>query len=273
MNSLRCSNCSLLNFASATVCKRCGLPLESAAGTELDAPPYASPEAYPPPPPPPTEGASYYWDQPSYQPNYIPPHPAPPSSSGGKVVAAVVVLAVVALTAFLAIPKLLKSKKAEAPKVSWTDYKSPDNKFSISMPVTPKLMSMSQQTPLGSVQLNVLTADVSKEGGCILLYSDYPIGQATMSEDTLYEHTIKGLTNKASVYGTAARKYITHDGRKGLEIELQPTAKNKLEVTANARLFWVSPRIYVLMTGGPDTPEYRAIQTRCQDSLRFSQGS
>jgi hypothetical protein len=187
-------------------------------------------------------------------------------------VAVVVVLAVVALTAFLAIPKLLK-RKVEAPKVSWTDYKSPDNKFSISMPVAPKLMSMGQQTPLGVVQLNVLTADVSKEGGCILLYSDYPIGQATMSEDTLYEHTIKGLTNKGNVYGVGARKYITHDGRKGLELEMRPTAKNKLEVTANARLFWVSPRIYVLMTGGPDTPEYRAIQARCQDSLRFSQGS
>lgn len=273
MNSLRCGNCSLLNFATATACKRCGLPFESAAGTtEWDANPYASSEAYPPP----IEGASPYWDQPSYQPPYQPNYlsqPAPSSSSGGKIVAVVVVLAVVALASFLAIPKLLKSKKVEAPNVSWTEYKSPDKKFSISLPVAPKVSLMSQPAGAGSVQVNVLEASVSKDGGCILLYADYPIGQMKMSEETLYDYTLKGLANRGNAFGAGARKYITHDGRKGLEMEFNPTTKNKLEVTANARLFWVSPRIYVLMTGGPDTPEYRAIQAKCQDSFRFLQGS
>jgi hypothetical protein len=268
MNSLRCSNCAFLNFATATACKRCGLPFDSPAGTDWNPQPYASTELQPQP----TEGGSFAWDQPSYQSSYPPPAPSS-SSVGNKIVLGVVVFVVLGMAAFMALPRILKNRKTEIPNVSWSEYRSPDNKFSISMPVAPKEMVVSRQTPLGNVPVHVLQAEVSKEGGCILMYADYPLGQTKLTEEALFDYTLQAMSNRTNTFSTGSRKFITHDGRKGLEIVVEPTAQNKLEVNTTVRLFWVSPRIYVLLAGGPDTPEYRAIQTRCLDSLKISTGN
>jgi len=265
MSSLRCSNCSFLNFATASVCKRCGLPFESASETELNSYAGSHSETYPQ-----SIGNEFnFWDQPSYQPNYYPP-PAPSGSAGSKIVLFVVAFVVLGMAAFIAIPKVLKNKNAEILNVSWSEYRSPDNQFSVALPVAPKKFVVTRQTPLGNVPVHVLQSDVGKESGCILMYADYPLGQMKLTEEALFEYTLKGMANSGNVFSTGARKFITHGGRKGLEIEVKPTAQNKLEVNTSVRLFWVSPRIYILLTGGPDTPEHRAIQAKCLDSLKIS---
>lgn len=272
MNTLRCSDCSFLNFATATACKRCGAPFDSADGTASDFYPSApgDPNAQA------TEGGSYFWDQPAYQPssqqtyrpNYVPP-PVQRGSGGGRVVKGVIILAVLALVSFLAIPKLLKSGKTNFANVTWREYRSPDNKFSISLPAGPKESVVSQPSPLGNLQVHVLESQVSKEGGCMMMYTDFPMGDIRMSEDTIYEGMIRKMAGESNGLQTGARKYITHDGRKGIEIELKSTPESKFEIIGVARLFWVSPRIYVLMTFGPDTPDFRAFQPKCNDSFKI----
>jgi hypothetical protein len=264
MNSLRCSNCSFLNFATASVCKRCGLPFDSANGPDMDFHPNAPADMHSQPPP----NGSYFWDQPNYRPNYPPP-PVQYASGGGGIVKGVIILAVLALVAFVAIPKLLKAGKTNFANVTWQEYRSPDHKFSISLPVTPKETVVHQQTPLGSIPVTVLEAQVSKDGGCMLMHADYPLGERRISEDMIYESAInkQGLASKDVEMG--ARKYITHDGHRGVEIELKSSANSNLETAGTARLFWVSPRIYVLMSVGPDTADFRAFQPKCLESFKL----
>ena len=265
MNSIRCSNCSLLNFDTATACKRCGLPFNSEAEAGSGAQYYAPPaESYPPP----AEGGSYFWDQPNYQPNYMPPPPAPPSSSGGKKVAGVlVVLAVAAFVAFVAVPRFLKSK-VDFDKLAWTEYKAPDGKFSITLPAAPKDTPMSKVTPVGTVSGHALESDVSKDGGCMLVYADYPIEKLNISEDKLYDLAAQGAMSQQKELEIGARKPISLDGYRGMELEMRPT-NSSISATATVRIFWVPPRMYVVVAGGLDTPEFKAMQTRCLDSFHI----
>jgi hypothetical protein len=264
MNSLRCNNCSFLNFAAASACKRCGFQFEPAAAPEWESHPYAPSQTSAQP----AEGASYFWDQPSYQPGYALP-PMSQDSAKGKIVGGIVTLAVVALIAFIAIPKLLKLGKTNFANATWSEYKSPDKKFSVSLPGTPKETVIYQQTPLGRTPVTVLAAQLDRDSGCMLMHADYPIGETRISEDAIYSYALNKQGPVSNGIEMGARKYITHNGHKGIEIELKSNANSKLKATGLARLFWVSPRMYVLMSLGPDTADFRAFQPKCHESFKI----
>jgi hypothetical protein len=273
MNSLRCSNCSLLNFDTATACKRCGLPFNSEAEAGIGAQHYAPAESYSQQSyQQPAEGGSHFWDQPNYQPNYIPPPPPPSSSGGMKVVGILVSVAVAALVAFVAMPKLLKSGKANLSNITWSEYQSPDGSYSVSMPATPKETQMNHTNAAGTAQVRVVTAEIGRDAGCMVMYADYPV-LSKVSEDTLYEQTIKAWASKdAAQYAIGQRKFITQDGHRGLEVEFKPPILERMEAKGRMRLFWVAPRLYMVMSAGPETPEFAKVSDRCLDSFKFSTG-
>lgn len=269
MNSFRCSACSLLNFDTASACKRCGMPFEQPAE------PTARQDQYGPTPPypPPAEGNSYFWDQPDYQPHYVPPRPASPAPSGAvKLVGGVVFLAVALLVGFVAMPKLLKRKQPSFANLSWRDYTPADGSYSISLPSKPKETKVSQPTALGPIQVNVALADLERNFGCLVMHAEYPMSNK-VSEEEMYEVMLKNFASAESSHlGPDARKLITHDGRKGIEAEFQPADLAKLDAKARARIFWVPPRLFLVMAAGPETPEFAAVSNRCMDSFKFSPG-
>jgi hypothetical protein len=263
-SNLRCINCSFLNFATAGVCKRCGAPFDSAAGNEWASQPYAQPEA----PPQPSENGSYYWDQPSYRPNYAPP-PAPTRSIGGALTRILIIVAVIGMVSYLAIPMLLKSRKTDFSKVSWTEYKAPDGKFSVSLPASPKITPMNVPTPFGNASAQQLDASVSKDGGCMLMYADYPVERMNVTQESIYDMALKGAERRQTTMSISARRYVSHDGLSGMEVDLKPT-NPKLSAAGAMRVFWVSPRLYVIAAGGPDTAEFKAVQKKCFESFKIN---
>ncbi|HKQ99887.1 MAG TPA: hypothetical protein VJT09_04390, partial [Pyrinomonadaceae bacterium] len=148
---------------------------------------------------------------------------------------------------------------------------SPDNKFSVSLPAAPKIRDVTIPSPFGDARAQMLEAEVSKEGGCMLMYADYP-QRVNVSEDTLYDMAIQGATSRQKIFNVAARRYITLDGHRGVEATMSPKDPS-MKASAVCRIFWVSPRLYVIVAGGLDTPEYKAVQTRCLDSFRLNAGN
>lgn len=274
MNSFRCSNCSLLNFDTASACKRCGLPFDSGA-EQADEPQHYAPEQHSPQDyTQPAEGNSYFWDQPNYQPSYIPPRPAPaPSGSAGKIVGVVVLLAVISLGAFIGIPKLLGRKTVNPASLSWREYKSPDGSFTVSLPGEPKELQLDQPTPAGTAKVRAVITEIGRDGGCMVMYAEYP-QLSKVSEDMLYEQTLKNMDSRGgSARATLGnRKFITHDGHRGLEVEFKPKGPEGADAAGRARLFIVTPRVYVVMAGAPETPEFAPVIDKCLDSFKFNYG-
>lgn len=267
MNSLRCTNCSFLNFATASACKRCGLPFasadESPAQADWNLQPTSAPQTYPQP----AADGSYFWDQPPYHPAYTIP-PPPKSSGAATAIKVLVAMAVVALLAFVAIPVLLKNKKTNFNNLSWNEFRSPDGKFSISLPVDPVISKRVIPTPFGNAQAHKLEAEVSKDSGCMLMYADYPQADSEASEEDVYQMALQGASSGQKQLVIGAQKYVTLDGYKGIEAELNPTNPT-LKVTGAIRMFWVSPRLYIIVAGGPNTTEFKAVQSRCMESFRL----
>ena len=142
MESLRCGNCSLLNFAKASACKRCGLPFNSEDQAVSDSDAVAPAETYQPSP----EGASYFWDQPSYPQGYA-PLPAQPRSGTSVLAKIMIGVAVACIVSFVAIPRLLKKSKTDFVNVTWNEFRSPDQKFTVSLPATHKTSELVVPTP------------------------------------------------------------------------------------------------------------------------------
>ncbi len=270
MNSLRCSNCDFLNFVAVGACKRCGLPFEESngaeAGTNWNHQPTASHETYPQP----NEGGSFFWDQPqpAYQSNYYPSAPAPAGSGSAKIVRVLILVAILVTAGVVGIPKLLMRGKSEFSNLSWHEYQSPDKKFSVSLPVTPKTYERTIPSPFGDAKAQAVEAAIGKDGGCMLIAADYPAVNSKMSEEAIYDMAIKGATRTNRVLGLGQRKDILLFGHKGVEVQLLSQDPERSFV-GSARIFWVSPRLYVMATGGPDTAEFRAVHTRCLDSFRI----
>jgi hypothetical protein len=175
------------------------------------------------------------------------------------------------LVAFTAIPNFLKSRRTNIKNVSWTAYQSPDGKFSISLPSAPKITDRVIPTPVGNAQARVFEADVSREGGCMLMYADYPVQRVDVPEDDLYEMALSGMATKRDMLTIGARRNITLGSHRGIEVELKAT-NSPVAMRGGARLFWVSPRLYIILVGGPDTPEYKAVHAKCFDSFRLNDG-
>jgi hypothetical protein len=103
----------------------------------------------------------------------------------------------------------------------------------------------------------------------MVMVADYPAVNPNISEDTIYDMAIQGATRTKRTLGLGARKYVTLDGHRGVEVELHSTDP-KYTIIGSARIFWVSPRMYLVATGGPDTADFRAVHNRCLDSLKIS---
>ena len=264
MNNLRCNSCLFLNFASASACKRCGLPFDSSTEMEWNSQ-HASSETYPQP----TENGSFFWDQPSASRQKYALPPVTTSSGMAKIVKIFIVLAVLFGISTVAIPKLLKGGKADYSNLSWNEYRSPDGKFSVSLPATPKMSERAVPSTIGTAQAHLLEATMDKSSTCMLLYADYPVERINMSEETLYEQALQGAAQGSNMLGIGSKKYVTLNGYRGMEAELKPTPESKADISGTARLFWVTPRLYVLVAAGPKTAEFRAVQTRCLESFKL----
>jgi hypothetical protein len=180
-----------------------------------------------------------------------------------------IAVAVVFVVSALAIPKLLKRKGADYTNLSWYEHQAPDKRFSVSLPGTPKIIKRTVPSPFGNAEAQVFEAAVGNEGGCMVMVADYPAVNPNISEDTIYDMAIQGATRTKRTLGLGARKYITLDGYRGVEVELHSNDP-KYTIIGSVRIFWVSPRMYVVATGGPDTEEFRAVHNRCLDSFKIS---
>jgi hypothetical protein len=266
MNSIRCSKCALVNFTSTEVCKRCGEPLNAQAGNET----YAQPEHFE------TQQtqSSYETVQGAYgytnQQNYYGAAQgyANVKKSRG---AGATLLAVICLVALVGIPWYLKSRGGanEFASLSWTEFKSEDGAFSVQMPGVPKKNSMMLPAPTGTVNVNMYHVETGGQTAFVVGVIDYQSAAPNVPVDKLYDRAIESLTTRSQMT-VLNRKVVTLNGRQGIEIEVKPPASaNKDGDKGVFRLYWVSPKVYMIGVGGPDSQEAAAARTKFLDSFKI----
>jgi hypothetical protein len=256
MNSIRCSSCSFLNFASAETCKRCGSPLGVANGAEWEQHGYPQPNG----------GAFDSQSYAPYQPYYS--HSSVASNSRGKG-GWVVVIAILVLLAIVAVPFVMRNKKTSASSMSWYDYHAPDGSFSISVPTTPKEMNMSQPTPAGTIQMHILQAEVNKDAAGMVLYADFPTTSQPPPLNLIAEQMVQKMADGNKMFTISSWRNISIGSYQGIEFDLKTSPSSPVSGSGGCRLYWVPPRMYVMAIGGSDSVDVAAMKARFFDSFKL----
>ncbi len=266
MNSNRCLNCGFLNFASATACKRCRAAFDEtpSAETAQQSDPYS------------TGGwqggyeLAAPWPQPAYQPSYFPtPVAALPSrSKGGGANVLLWVLLCGAIAVAAAIGFLWKFNKPASDNLTWQEVKAPDNSFTVSMPVKP-VESTNSVGP--NIQMHSWTGNMNKDGFYAVAYADYPgAGSSKIPSGSLLDSAAQGAASNSGAQ-IVGKKNITLSGYPGLETDMDvPTSAVPGGGKVACRIFWVTPRIYIVCAGGPESSPVYTSRAKFLDSFRFN---
>jgi hypothetical protein len=269
MNSLRCSNCSFLNFAAANACKRCNAPLDAPAEAEENnffgghaaagwQPGYQTASDYP---------------QPNYAPQYFPTPvaPLPRASKNGGTNTVLFALLGVAVVIAAGIGVLWKfsnkpvSANAKA-NVGWQEYKAQDGSFTVQMPGKPSESVQNQSTPAGDYRMHLAMAAYKHNGAFITAYADYPSNYSNVPAQSLLDLASQGAMSRSSAT-LLSKKNISLDGYAGLELEMLPPGSTPGRMVT--RIYWVAPRIYMLFGVGAKSAETDAALTKYFDSFKL----
>jgi hypothetical protein len=258
MSSNRCAACGFLNFATASVCKRCRASLQPPSDN-----PYFN-----------SYVAGYYggyqpapaYGQPPYASSYYPVAPLPSVSRNAGVNIALLALLGMALAVAAGIWVFWKVGNNGSANFAWQEYNSEDGSYAIMMPTRPAHFTQTQQSVVGDLEVHMMAADMHNDGAFMVGHADYPGDSYAVSADELLDMSAQGAVNstEATLLG---KKKISLDGHPGLELEL---SLRKLKGRTVTRVYWVAPRrIYIMFASAPSSPETNARLATFLNSLRL----
>ncbi|MDQ3817403.1 MAG: hypothetical protein M3362_06900 [Acidobacteriota bacterium] len=280
MNNFRCVQCGFLNFSAATVCKRCKAEFAAApeqivnpASTNYETSRQPSYQAT-------GYGAAAQWPQPAY-PSPLPPPPIylpspiaplPRTSRNGATNA--VLWTLLGLTIFIAvgIGFIWRFAKPAQTLTGWQEYTSQDGSYTVQMPIKPYESEESQQYPAGQLTMHVMMASMQEKGIYVAAYTDYPNVSKNVSTKMLLDFAAQGAVNNSGAT-MLSKKEITLGGYQGIEVEMDvPASKIPGGGKATCRIYWASPRIYILFVGGSTSSGVYESRSKFLDSFMIKKG-
>ena len=130
----------------------------------------------------------------------------------------------------------------------WTEFKSEEGRFTVSMPEKPLSNASTLETALGRIEQHAFIA-LHREAICLVAYLDVPKQWLVSNDvdgfmDGLRDQFIKGVGGKL-----AGEQSLTHDGHAGREIKV-----HMFRGDLRMRVFLVGDRVYILSLTKLDKP-------------------
>jgi hypothetical protein len=160
---------------------------------------------------------------------------------------------------------------ASAPAAGeWKDFTSKEGGFAVAFPSNPKEMKVSQKTPLGNLEVNIIGVDLpGGAGSYAVMYHELPEALAKQpgGPDLILEtipQQVKANAPGATVTGDI--KKITQDGFSGREVNLEIPGKG----TGLIRVYLIQNRICQVMVSGSKEVVSSKDAQRFLDSFRIT---
>jgi hypothetical protein len=150
---------------------------------------------------------------------------------------------------------------------AWKDFISPDGRFTVQFPGTPKQASQTQTTKLGPLDAKVFLLELP-DGLYAVWYVDYPReALARNRPDELLDGARDGAV--ANVKGKlAGETKITQNGFPGRELRIEVTTRKGV-AAATVRLYFVKERLYQAIVVMDKAREAQTEIRKFLDSFRF----
>src|SRR5947209_5289065 len=267
MSNIRCSNCGFLNFSEAASCKRCKAIFEELSAADLNQQFAQFPQQA-------LQGGYQIvaeWPQPAYQPSYFPTPiaPLPCPSKNGMTNAVLWTLLSLTITIALGTGFIWRFAKPSPTITGWQEYTAQDGSFTVQMPAKPFESEESQQSPAGPLTMHMMAGSMQEKGIYIAAYTDYPNVSNNVSTKMLLDFAAQGAVNNSGA-SVLSKKEITLDGYQGIEVEMDvPPSKIPGGGKATCRIYWASPRIYILFVGGSTSSGVYESRSKFLDSFKL----
>ncbi len=221
MNSISCSSCGLINSPADPSCRRCGWPL----GADAPAP---------------------YNDSRRSHSTYA--APAKPSRSTMGIVGSIVIMLAASAAGRYAYTFIRPSLFGGT--VAWQTVSPPGAKYDAKLPGPMKAEQRALPTPIGNVTAYMYGSEVSGQGFAGVMNADYPIDNDLIVDDSaVLEGAVNGTITSTKSTLVSKRDVRLPEGYRGIEYELVPAKESGAEVFVG-RVYWVPPRIYVMILMG-----------------------
>ncbi|MBX7219565.1 MAG: zinc ribbon domain-containing protein [Blastocatellia bacterium] len=155
----------------------------------------------------------------------------------------------------LGIRELKDAGKLGTTELVWKDVANEDGKYRVKMPVPPVERVEKRPSAIGDLYFFANEVDLKRQGYCGVWYTFYPVVGMKVPVDKLLDGAVEGAL-KSSGAKLVERKPITLGTFQGAEVTMIPPADKVGEGARSVtRLYWVPPRLYMLMVAGYDNPK------------------
>lgn len=202
-----------------------------------------------------TQGSSTYPPPP-------PPHRAQGAQKSKGKVAVLVVLGIVLLGAFGALPTLLPNSPPR-----WQPYTDPGRNFSVQVPKLPISKVKPLNTGVGTLQAYETVVDLNDNEACVILYTDYPASFKDKLPSEALQDAVDGMADDR--FTLLSETPISLGDVQGLEVEMLPPADVVANGQAYSRLYYVGTRLYIIMLLGPKDGALVRERARFFDSFQL----
>ncbi|MCA1558386.1 MAG: hypothetical protein LC731_07600 [Acidobacteria bacterium] len=137
---------------------------------------------------------------------------------------------------------LVAGARVSAQTQPWTKFSSPEGRFTVLMPLEPKMEEESKDTSVGRVVMRFFTAG-SEKGIFVVAYADYSVCDAKRELDANRDSFLRGM--KATLVSESDIKLQDNPGR-----EIKAVRDN---LSIRSRIYLVGRRYYQIMAITPAT--------------------
>ena len=105
-------------------------------------------------------------------------------------------------------------------------------------------------TPIGNITAYMYSTDISGQGSTMVSNADYPLeARVAIADSELLDGAANGTVTSSKSTLVSKREIQLAGGHRGVEIEMTPPKDTDAEVCV-ARIYWVRPRMYIMMVAG-----------------------
>lgn len=134
--------------------------------------------------------------------------------------------------------------------VTWQTVTPPGARYDAKLPGPMKAEQRPLPTPIGTVTAYMYGNEVAGQGYAGIMNADYPIEHDLIVDDSaVLEGAVNGTVTSTKSTLVSKRDIQLPAGYRGIEFELVPAKESGAEVFVG-RVYWVRPRIYVMILMG-----------------------
>lgn len=230
MNFITCTSCGLISSPGDSACQRCGLPLRAISAVPSSGTRWPPPEVAPPP-------------------QYAVPA-AKRSRTPLAIIGSVILMLAAGAAGRYAYMNLRSSRLEGTGTVAWQKVTPPGGGYEVMLPGPMNGAQQPMATPMGNITAYMYSTEISGQGSTMVSNADYPLeARVPIDGSDLVDRAAKGTVTSSKSTLVSKREIQLAGGHRGVEIEMTPPKDTDAEVCV-ARIYWVRPRIYIMMVAG-----------------------